>query len=273
MNATIRLTLLPVCAAVLFAQGPGGGPGGGKPGGRAFDGPAGFAGRGPGMFGAGPGRAVVTGAPYSATETLTEQQVLANGNTISNKWQSIVYRDGQGRTRIEETITPPASSGKSAYTIVTIFDPVAGYRYVLDSLTMTARQSPAPKSSGVTPPARPARPDPPNVTTTDLGTSTINGEGAKGTQLTETIPAGAIGNAQPIQVVRVNWVSTELNVPVQIKTSDPRNGSRDMELTNIVHAEPSASLFVVPAGYTVQQGGGRGLGGPRPNGRREGNRQ
>jgi hypothetical protein len=229
------------------------------------------------MLGAGPGRAVVTGAPYSATEVLTEQQTLANGNNISNKWQSNVYRDNQGRTRTEETVTPPASSGKSAYTIVTIFDPVAGLRYVLDSSTMTARQSPVPRlpgtPAGTPPPNRPARTGRPDTTTTDLGTSTINGEAAKGTQLTETIPAGAIGNTQPIQVVRVTWVSTELNVPVQIKSSDPRNGSRDMELTNIAHGEPSASLFVVPAGYTIQQGGGRGPGGPRPNGRRGPNRQ
>lgn len=266
MNAPFRFTLLPICAIALFAQGPGGGRFG-----RQFDGPTGFAGRGPGILGAGPGRAVVTGAPFSATETLTEQEALANGNSISNKWQSNIYRDSQGRTRTEETVTPPATSGKSAYTIVTIFDPVAGYRYVLDSSTMTARQSPVPTSSGTTtPPTRPARPARPNVTTTDLGQSTINGELSKGTQVTETIPAGAIGNAQAIQVVRINWVSTELNVPVEIKTVDPRSGSRDMELTNIVHSEPSASLFVVPAGYTVKQGGGRGGpgGGPRPNGRR-----
>jgi hypothetical protein len=57
-------------------------------------------------------------------------------------------------------------------------------------------------------------------------------------------------------------------VPVQIKTSDPRNGTSDMELTNIAQSEPSPSLFVVPAGYTVQQGGGRGPGGPRGGGRR-----
>ena len=89
----------------------------------------------------------------------------------------------------------------------------------------------------------------------------INGVSATGTQITETIPAGAIGNAQAIQVVRITWISTELKVPVQIKTTDPRFGNTDMELTNIVQAEPSASLFVVPAGYTTQQGGGRGPGG------------
>ena len=69
-------------------------------------------------------------------------------------------------------------------------------------------------------------------------------------------------------MVRATWVSTELKVPVQIKTADPRFGNTGMELTNIVQSEPSASLFVVPAGYTIQQGGGRGPGGARGSGRR-----
>jgi hypothetical protein len=136
---------------------------------------------------------------------------------------------------------------------------VAGNRSVLDSSAMTARQSMLPNFAGRGD-ARPAPPARPNVTTTSLGTAVINGVQAAGTQLMETIPAGAIGNAQAIQVVRITWISTELKVPVVIKTTDPRYGNTDMELTNIAQAEPSASLFVVPAGYTIQQGG-RGPGG------------
>jgi hypothetical protein len=219
-----------------------------------------------GMLGAGPGsRTPVTGAPYSATETLQRQQTLSNGNQISTNSQTSVYRDSQGRIRTEETITPPASSGQAPYTVVTIFDPVGGYEYVLNSSTMTGRQRPlppAPTGASATKPAPPVRP---NVTTTNLGTQVINGVTATGTQRTETIPAGAIGNAQPIEVVRITWVSTDLKVPVEIKTSDPRFGTTDMELTNIIQAEPNASLFVVPSGYTLQQGG---PGGPRGAGRR-----
>jgi hypothetical protein len=271
MKSTITLCFVPLFAAVLLAQGPRGGFGP-----RGLEGPGGFGGRGPGVLGAGPGsRTPVTGAPYSATETLQRQQTLSNGNQISRNEQSTVSRDSQGRVRTEVTITPPASSGKAAFTEVTIFDPVAGYRYVLNSSTMIAYQSPLPKFTGTstTAPARPTPPARPNVTTTSLGTSTINGVSATGTQVTETIPAGAIGNAQPIQIVRVSWISTALMVPVQIKTSDPRNGTSDMELTNIVQSEPNPSLFVVPAGYTVQQGGGRGPGGPRGAGRRGPNPQ
>src|ERR1700686_483576 len=142
MKSTITLCFVPLFAAVLLAQGPRGGGFGGP---RGLDGPGGFGVRGPGVLGAGPGsRTPVTGAPYSATETLQRQQTLSNGNQISRNEQSTVHRDSQGRIRTEVTITPPASSGGAAYTEVTIFDPVAGYRYVLNSSTMTAYQSPLP---------------------------------------------------------------------------------------------------------------------------------
>ena len=257
------LCILPFCAAVLLAQGPrGGGPGPG-----IFGGFGGFGGRGPGILGAGT-RNPVPGAPYSATETLTTEQALV-GNEISRKQTATVARDNQGRISTSETVTPSVSSGKSPYTVETIFDPVAGYRYELNSSTMIAVQTPLPKPRNGNPPTvtPPARPTNPNVTTTSLGTQTINGVSATGTQLTETIPAGAIGNAQPIQVTRITWISTDLKVPVEIKSSDPRFGTSDLELTNIVEGEPNATLFVVPAGYTVKQGG-RGPGGPGRNARR-----
>jgi hypothetical protein len=264
MKFKITLFLAPVFAATLLSQGP---PDRSRAfGPRGVEGPAGFAGRGADILGAGPGsRTPVTGAPYSATETLQRQQTLSNGNQIATKEQSNVYRDSQGRIRTEETITPAASSGKPAYTMVTIFDPVGGNRYVLNSSTMVAFQSPLPPARPA-PTGAPSRPARPNETTASLGTQTVNGVSATGTQITETIPAGAIGNAQAIQVVRISWISTDLKVPVQIKTTDPRYGNTDMELTNIVEAEPNGSLFVVPAGYTTQQGGGRG--GPRGSARR-----
>lgn len=251
-------------AALLLAQGPRGG----------FGPLGGFGGPGPGgILGAGPrSRTPVTGQPYSATETLTTQDTLSNGNQISRTQTSTVARDTNGRIYTSETITPSASSGKQPYTVSTIYDPVAGYEYRLNSSTMTAIQTPLPKPRTGTPPTTatgttpPTRPNAPTVTTTSLGTSPINGVSATGTTVTETIPAGSpLGNSQPIVSTRTTWISTALNVPVEIKTSDPRFGTTDMELTNIVTTEPSASLFMVPTGYTVTQGGRGGPGGPSPN--------
>jgi hypothetical protein len=243
--------LLPVAA--LLAQGPRGG------GFFPMDG------RGMGMMAG--SQAVVAGAPYSALEVVQTQETLADGNTIVHKRQSNVYRDSAGRVRTEETITPDASTGKQPYTLTTILDYVGGHRYLLNSSTMTAYEGPL--HTPRTPPAgaasdsaspmarRGAQGDVtrPNVVRTQLSAQSVNGVMATGVQHSETIPVGAIGNARAIQTTRVMWVSTELKVPVQIKSSDPRFGNRDMELTNIVQSEPNASLFVVPAGYTVKTGG------------------
>ena len=69
------------------------------------------------------------------------QETLADGNSITNQHQTTVYRDSAGRIRTEETITP-RGTGEQPYTIATILDYVGGDRYVLDSKTMTAYQSP-----------------------------------------------------------------------------------------------------------------------------------
>lgn len=260
MKKILTLSILPLCAVALFAQGPRGG------GEHGFGGFGGFEGRG-GLMGAGT-RTPVPGAPYSATETLTRQQSLSNGNQLLKTQTATVARDNQGRISTSETITPPATSGKPAYTVETIFDPVAGYRYELNSSTMTAIQMPLPKPRNGTPPPPRTPPANPQVTTTSLGMSSVNGVAATGTQITETIPAGAIGNTQPIQVTRVTWVSNDLKVPVEIKTSDPRFGSSDLELTNIVTTDPNPALFTVPSGYTVKTGGRGGPG--RPGGGRRG---
>ena len=243
MMKLITISSLSLFAVVLSGQGPRGGrlphPG--------FDGVGRVS------------RTPVTGAPYAAVQTTQIQRVLSDGNQVNRTEQSKVYRDSQGRTRSERTITPPASSGKQPYTVATIVDPVAGYRYLLNSSNMTAIQMklPAPPSSTTsgTPPARPNPPNGVQVSTVNLRTQTINSVAATGTQTTRTIPAGAIGNTQAITVVRTTWISTDLKVPVEIKSNDPRFGSTDMELTNIQEGAPDASLFTVPSSYTVKTAG------------------
>jgi outer membrane lipoprotein-sorting protein len=227
-------------------------------------------GSGPGMMAAWPGsRTPVTGAPYSGTQATQMQQTLANGNQITRQEQSKVYRDSQGRVRMEHSATNPATG--AARVSITIFDPVAGFTYLLDPADKTVVKMPVRTPNGQ---GRPMEPmgagrgtDKGQAQTEDLGTQTINGLTATGTRVTRTIPAGAIGNQQPIQIVRETWISTALKVPVQIKTSDPRFGNTTMQLTNVTQAEPDAALFQVPSDYTVETRGpgmgGRMRGGPR----------
>jgi hypothetical protein len=89
----------------------------------------------------------------------------------------------------------------------------------------------------------------------DLGSQTMEGVNATGSRSTTTIPAGAIGNVQPIKIVAEQWFSPDLQVLVMTKYSDPRSGETTYRLQNIVRAEPDRSLFTVPPDYTLKESG------------------
>jgi hypothetical protein len=93
------------------------------------------------------------------------------------------------------------------------------------------------------------------VTHEDLGRQNIEGVSATGTRSITTIPAGAIGNLQPIKVVNEQWLSPDLQVLVMTKHSDPRSGETTYRLQTIVRAEPDRSLFTVPTDYTLKESG------------------
>jgi hypothetical protein len=87
-----------------------------------------------------------------------------------------------------------------------------------------------------------------------LADQTIEGVLAQGKRVTTTIPSGAIGNDQPILVVSETWYSPDLQTIILSKRTDPQIGESVMSVTNIQRGEPSATLFQVPAGYTVKDG-------------------
>jgi hypothetical protein len=93
-----------------------------------------------------------------------------------------------------------------------------------------------------------------NAVKEDLGKQNIEGVEAQGTRVAITIPAGEIGNERPIEIVNEHWYSTELQIDVMTRHSDPRTGETTYRLTNINRSEPSKSLFEVPSDYTVSEG-------------------
>lgn len=227
-----------------------------------------------------PGKAVA-GAPYSAVAVTETKQTLADGNVIDRKVQSNVYRDSQGRTRRETTFTgvgPLAESGQPPRTMVSIHDPVASTAYILHADKKVAEQlSLPPKQADKSENLQNKfegyfQQEIANGTLKkeDLGTQTISGISAQGTRYTRVIPAGQIGNANPITVVNEQWYSADLQLVVKIVRNDPRLGQVTYTLTNIQRSEPAASLFTVPSDYSVKPATGHMLGrrgvGPPPDG-------
>jgi hypothetical protein len=88
--------------------------------------------------------------------------------------------------------------------------------------------------------------------TTSLGTKDFDGVKAEGKSTVWTIPAGEIGNRNPIQVTSESWYSPDLQVTVYSRHSDPRTGESIYRLAGIKRAEPDANLFKVPEGYDLK---------------------
>jgi hypothetical protein len=174
-----------------------------------------------------------------------------------------MFRDSQGRFRKEVTlpsIGPLAASGR-LHSFVVISDPVTVTSYVLEPEQKVARKSSirgGPR--GDTPYRKWKEKTDANVKTESLGTQVINGVSAEGTRNTLTIAAGEIGNDKPIMIVSERWFSPELQMVVKSARTDPRWGNTTYSVTNIQRTEPAASLFAVPADYTVQSGRAHGEG-------------
>lgn len=85
---------------------------------------------------------VVKGAPYSAQATTEMVQTLADGNRIVRRTTASVYRDGEGRTRREQTLNAVGAYSSSGDAQQTIFinDPVGQVNYILDAKNHTARK-------------------------------------------------------------------------------------------------------------------------------------
>jgi len=212
-------------------------------------------------------RKTVTGAPFSATFTSQSSQTLADGNHIQHSTTGSIARDSQGRTRRDMTlpaIRGLATSGQSTPRhVVMINDVVAGTHYILHPEKKTA-ETRSGKGRGFRAGDRmghghggpkgaawAGKRNSAEVTTASLGTQTIGGVTAEGTRYTRTIPAGEIGNEKPIQIVIDKWYSADLQMNVIVKRTDPLHGDSTYQLTEIQRSEPAATMFQVPADYTV----------------------
>ncbi len=215
------------------------------------------------------GGTVVKGSPFSATATSETTSTLQDGSVLHRTSQVSMYRDSQGRSRHEATFTGfglQAASG-TPKKMVMISDPVAGVRFVLDNEQKVAHQSALHTHSGTGAAAGPApafegrmqermqQEEAAGLLKREsLGTQTINGVVAEGTRTTHIIPAGQIGNEKALQVVSERWYSADLQIVLKSTRTDPRFGTTTYTVTSLQRTEPAATLFTVPAEYTLQTG-------------------
>jgi hypothetical protein len=229
----------------------------------------------------------VKSTPFCAAVTTEHTQLFADGNRIHTTEGSTLCRDSEGRTRRETGLNLlGAAAQKPAGKLITIIDPVAGYRYLLDPDSKVAHKMAlpslaplGPKRAGeagtrvktenvmvfrtadqpgsdvffgnefVNKQGRSANDAPP--ATENLGDQMIEGVHATGTRMTTTIPSGKMGNDQPISVVSERWYSPELKVTVMTKHTDPWAGELRTQFSSVNTSEPDSSLFAIPADYKI----------------------
>jgi hypothetical protein len=207
---------------------------------------------------------LVTGAPYSALGTSQTVTTLPNGNRVVRQNTIRLWRDSQGRTRSEfslSSIGGPTPLEVNA-TVTVIDDPSARERHMLrpDGRVVTTPIAPCRVVASNEPdltvgPPRPAslplKVSPP----VKLGERQLDGETVAGSRVEATIPAGAVGNDRPIKMSAEQWYGKDLQVVVEATYKDPRTGETRYKLREIQRNEPDASLFQVPAKETVRQPG------------------
>jgi hypothetical protein len=216
----------------------------------------------------------IAGEPYSAVSQTQSSTIFADGNRIVRTNTARYFRDRQGRTRVERSMAEIDGSGSQPNTNITIDDPVKSERYVLQppfKAAMVFKMAPPGENSG---PTRVVRSEGPleveapfallglrmglgatawtesSSDTTSLGEKVVNGVLAAGTRVVRTIPSGVLGNEKPITSTLERWVSTDLQVVVQMTETSSIGGTVTFNLEQISRGDPDPALFVVPADYT-----------------------
>jgi hypothetical protein len=223
----------------------------------------------------GPGIRGTPGNPFSADVIEENDRFLADGNHIHRESHGRIFRDSQGRTRNESEIGVFGLLAKP-FVHIMISDPVEGRIILLDPEHKTATVNQFGKrnsAAGVGLPAQPANNDaksnaPANTVAEpgamqaagkwkssheDLGATVIEGYTVTGTRFTNTIPAGEMGNDQPITSTNERWFSQDLKMELLNKFESPESGKRVHKLVNIRLGDPDPLLFQVPADYTVKE--------------------
>jgi hypothetical protein len=207
---------------------------------------------------------IVKNAPFTGDLITETSQTLSDGNHIKQSTTAHLVRDSEGRTRREQSLNGLGALGSAGANTEAVFinDPVAGVSYALNPSNHTASKMADPGrprgDRGMRPPSDDATrrnrgPQNGNTKTESLGRQTVEGIPADGSRVTQTIPAGAMGNERPIEVVTERWYSPDLQMDVLTKRTDPRFGDTITKLTNISRAEPSHTLFEPPADYKTAE--------------------
>jgi hypothetical protein len=208
----------------------------------------------------------ISGAPYSGRQVFATAQIQPDGTRVAgaNPTQvTVIARDSMGRVRTERPAVVTAQM--PFFKMVTIEDPIGGYRYFLDPVNHVAhrmalpsdRKLPAPVSAQISAvrAVRPAEQGSGIVTATEsLGANIVSGVNALGQRTTITYgPESETGKDHPAVSVQESWISPLLGIVVSSRTLTVAGLERTVTMADLRPIEPDPALFQVPPGYRVEE--------------------
>lgn len=180
----------------------------------------------------------LAGAPYSGQQTNEIVKKLPDGTNkvVAFPPSKMVYRDSQGRTRVEHPVyaSSPRTKPPIVTALVEIQDPVASYMYLLDPVNLVAHRVHV-QSSKIF-----ARQRVINSGAESLGTKLLSGVMLTGQRITSS-------NGTELDEI---WTDP-VNGQIVLETITSAASEHRMFVLNYSHDEPDAALFQVPNGYRV----------------------
>jgi len=202
----------------------------------------------------------VVGLPFSADQTVSLVQHLANGMPLKSEIKGHTYRSAAGIERYDG-VMPSSPAGSAPVTMAYIVDRAKHTVVLLNFKLKTATSENLPANSTVSVKFLPLQQSrtpgqtvkPADLVTTDLGKRTEGMMTLIGKRVSGTIAAGSAGNDQPLIVKTDVWFDPQLKLKVNEIEQNPFSGERTFELTNIRGEEPDVALFEIPEGFAVKE--------------------
>jgi len=195
---------------------------------------------------------VVIGKPYEAHRILHTKRALADGTLAAHDFSIREARDSSGRTLQEIQSEIPAAEGKPTrqFVLITLIDPVAKTSLVWTSMSKIGTLSQLRTAIPLGTNGLPKKQEDNSVL---LGHRMIHGLLCSGHSVEHVIPAGAMGNSEPITTRHEWWTNDELKFKALEIINDPQHGERTNEMVDIQQVEPDPNRFHLPSGYVVRE--------------------
>ena len=199
----------------------------------------------------------IANAPFSGMLETEWVRPLTDGGTWTIANRRKFARDSAGRVYQERwLLAPKGGKAKSQMSFIQISDPVKHSWMECNVRTKRCQVAPFGRTAEMVYKPSPEQSgqlrDGAGIYVHErIGDNTIQGLQTIGMRDTTTINVGIIGNDREFSIVREFWYSPKLGFNLLSSLRDARHGTQTFKMTELTEAEPEATWFEMPQGYTL----------------------